>query len=100
MSVLAGPFLRFVRCTEAEWVVSAVVVADGAQPPSLSWSVASSNVANSPPKPRNLLRNGTSVVWRYEWAVPVQANEQTIEYTIEKQVRRYFDSLKGEAATP
>ncbi len=96
MSTLAGPFLKFVRCSNNEWVVSAILVADSDKPPVLSWSVVSSNTKNTPPKPRDIFRNGpNAVVWRYQWSVPLQPREQTVEYTIDKQVRRFVVPAEG-----
>lgn len=93
MSILAGPFLKFVRCSDTQWVVSAIVVADQEQTPTMSWSVSPASRMSPPADTsiihRQLVGRETRFVHRFQWTVPRAANSQTVDYAVEDRAHRF-----------
>jgi hypothetical protein len=92
MAIHMGPILSF-RGWEPKsqtWNISILIVAD-ANPPAFSWRAAGSKKIKRASAERLWSLNGKTV-YRYEAAVPLQANETVFEY--------FSDAMTYEVAVP
>jgi len=100
MSILAGPFLKFVRASQSEWVVSAIVVGDLEQAPTMSWAIVPSANKHPPSEASEIHhqqgKQGMRFVHRFQWAVPRTPQTRTVQYAVED--RSYRFPVPGSAA--